>query len=196
MNARRVTRRSGPVALVALVLLGTAAAPGDGAEAPTRAIVATPAVATRAAKIDACKLLSAAEAGKVLGATVKVKPVDTSAAGPDAASMCSYQTGRVRDGFMLLVGRAKYGDAAAEVARREKEAVSDVPPGIPTPTFTDVHGLGEAAYLAKTSASLELQVLQHGVVIVITVVKKPDDASIKECERVARVVLANLAKSL
>lgn len=28
----------------------------------------------------------------------------------------------------------------------------DTPPGIPTPSFTDIKGLGDAAYLAKTSA--------------------------------------------
>lgn len=193
MNARRATRRSGPAALITFCLLGAAPPAAHAAEASTGSMAATRTLAMRAGKIDACKLISAAEAQKILGTAVKVKPVDTSAAGPDAASMCSYQTGRVRGGFMLLAGRAKYGNAAAEVTRREKEAVSDIPPGIPTPTFAGVQGLGEAAYLAKTSSSLELHVLQHGVVIVVTVVRKPDAATIKECEAVARVVLTHLA---
>lgn len=191
MMPRRAVRRSGPVALLTLALLGAVAPGPRPAEAPGTTLGA----AAGAGKIDACKLISAAAAAKVLGTAVTVKPIDTSAAGPDAASMCSYQTGHVAGGFSLLAGRVAYKDAAAEVAHRKKEAVSDVPPGIPTPTFTDVKGLGEAAYLAKTSSSLELHVLQHGAVIVITVVRKPDDATTKECERLARVALAHLPGS-
>lgn len=131
-------------------------------------------------KIDACKLVSAAEAGRILGVDVTVKPIDTSAAAPDAASLCSYQTGKVGGGFMLLAGRVHYTDAAAEVASRKKEELSGVP------------GLGEAAYLAKTPESLELHVLDHGAVIVVTVSRKPDDATVAQTEQVARAALGNL----
>lgn len=143
-------------------------------------------------KIDACKLVSAAEAGRILGVDVTVKPIDTSAAAPDAASLCSYQTGKVGGGFMLLAGRVHYTDAAAEVASRKKEELSGVPADIPKPEFTDVPGLGEAAYLAKTPESLELHVLDHGAVIVVTVSRKPDDATVAQTEQVARAALGNL----
>ena len=146
-------------------------------------------------KIDACKLVSAAEAGQILGVDVTVKPIDTSAAGPDAASLCSYQTGRVGGGFMLLAGRVKYSDAAAEVASRKKKALEDVSAGIPKPEFADVDGLGEAAYLSKIPQSFQLHVLDHGVVIVVTMNREPDDAAVTRSQQVARVALGNLERA-
>lgn len=148
--------------------------------------------AVEARQIDACDLVSAAEAQEVLGTEVTTKPTDTSAAGPDAASMCSYQTGQVGGGFMLLAGRVRYDDASAEVANRKKEEVSDVPEGIPTPTFTDVSDLGEAAYLAETPQSLELHVLDHGAAIVLTMTRKPDAAAESLAERLAHFAVRRL----
>jgi hypothetical protein len=143
-------------------------------------------------RINACELVSVGEAQEALGAEVTTKPIDTSAAGPEAASMCSYQTGHVGGGFMLLAGRLQYDDAAAEAANREKEAVSNLPPGIPTPTFKDVSGLGEAAYLAETPESLELHVLDHGSVIVLTMNRKPDGAAESLAERLAGFAIRRL----
>lgn len=145
------------------------------------------------ATIDACTLVSAGEATKVLGVEVTIKPVDTSGAGPDAASICHYQTNQVGGGFTLLAGRVQYTDPAAEMADRKKAEVSDLPPGIPTPTFSDVTGLGESAYLAETPESVELHVLDHGVVIVVTLVGKPDAAAEDLAERLGRVAVQNLA---
>jgi len=195
VNARRGTRYARPAALCALVLLCAATPACPAGEATARAGSSLVESGVGTGKIEACKLISATAAGKILGTTVTVKPVETSAAGSDAASMCSYQTGQVRGGFMLLAGRVKYSDAATEVAARKKEAVSDLPPGIPTPTFTDVHGLGEAAYLEKTPASVELHVLQHGVVVVITFVRKADQTVVRQCEQLARIALGNVAGS-
>lgn len=180
--ARRRPRSAGlPVAIgLALVAVGSIPA-GAAASAP--------------GKIDACKLLTAAEAGKIFGTSVTVKPIDTSAAGPDAASMCDYGTGEIGGGFMLLAGRDAYTDAKSEVANREKEAVSDLPPGIPTPTFEGVDGLGEAAYLAETPESLELHVLDHGVVVVVTMNRKPDASAVKLAEAVGGVALGNLRRA-
>jgi len=149
--------------------------------------------AANGGRINACQLVSVGEAQEALGAEVTTKPIDTSAAGPEAASMCSYQTGRVGGGFMLLAGPLQYDDAAAEVANRKKEAVSDVPAGIPTPTFKDVSDLGDAAYLAETPGSLELHVLDHGAVIVLTMNRKPDGAAESLAERLARFAIRRLA---
>lgn len=196
MNAPRGTLIFPPTMLVAVAVV-CASVPWIPAhlagEAPAWSSADPVAEAADVGKLEACKLISAADAGKILGTPVTVKPIDTSAAGPDAASMCSYQTGHVGGGFSLLAGRAHYSDATAEVARRKKEAVSGIPPGIPTPTFTDVPGLGQAAYLAKTSSSLELNVLQGGAVLVVTFVGKPDEATIEKSEKLARVALAGLA---
>jgi|GEM_PF-2031879 len=184
MRSPNRKRAASPTRLLAVVVLtlGLAACASENATADQ-------------GKIDACELVSAAEAGEVLGTDVTVKPIDTSAAGPDAASMCSYQTGQIGGGFMLLAGRVPYRDAAAEVADRKKEELSGVPAGIPEPTFTDVTGLGEAAYLAETPESLELHVLDHGAVIVVTLSRKPDTAAETLAEQLARVAVGNLEKN-
>ncbi len=75
---------------------------------------------------------------------VTVKPVNTSAAGPNAASICNYGTGNLHGGFMLIARHIQYTDAAAEVTYQEKTAITDIPPGMGKPTFADVKGLGEA----------------------------------------------------
>jgi len=93
---------------------------------------------------------------------------------------------------MLIAARVRYSDAATEVARREKEALSDTPPGIPTPRFTNIKGLGDAAYLAKTSAYFQLHVLAHGSVIVINRNVTASAKSVEQTEQLARVALTRL----
>ena len=146
-------------------------------------------------KLDACRLVSAAEAGEILGVDVTVKPNDTSAAGPDAASLCSYQTGRIGGGFMLLAARVRYADAAAEVASRKQAALEDVPEGMTKPEFSDIEGLGEAAYVSRTPESFQLHVLDHGVVIVVNMNRAPDDAAVTLSRRIARVALENVERA-
>ena len=86
----------------------------------------------------------------------------------------------------------KHANAATEVARREKEALSDTPPGIPMPSFTNIKGLGDAAYLAKTSAYFQLHVLAHGAVIVINRNVTASAKSVEQAEQLARVALKRL----
>ncbi len=142
--------------------------------------------------IDACQLISVAQASRILGTTITVHAMDTSAAGPGAGSMCRFGGSGIGDGFMLIAGRVHYTNAAAEVARREKEALSDTPPGIPTPSFTDIKGLGDAAYLAKTSAYFQLHVLAHGAAIVINRNVTASAKSVEQTEQLARVALKRL----
>jgi IMP dehydrogenase/GMP reductase len=142
--------------------------------------------------IDACQLISAAQASRILGTNITVHPMDTSAAGPGAGAMCRYGGSGIGGGFMLIAGRVHYTNAATEVARREKQALSDTPPGIPTPSFTDIKGLGDAAYLAKTSAYFQLNVLAHGTVIVINRNMAASAKSVEQAKQLARVALTRL----
>ncbi len=143
-------------------------------------------------KIDACKLVSATAAGRVLGTRVTVKAVDTSAAGSGAASICNYNTGSLHGGFMLLAGRIHYTDAAAEVAYQKQTATLDVPPGMAKPSFADVKGLGEAAYLLKARGSFQLHVLAHGTAIVISMLHDASPKALVQSKRLARIALGNL----
>lgn len=142
--------------------------------------------------IDACQLISIAQAGKILGTKITAHPVNTSAAGPGTASMCSFAGTGIGSGFMLIAGRIHYTSAAQEVARREKEALSDTPPGLPRPSFATVKGLGDAAYLAKTSAYFQLHVLANGKVIVVNRNTTANTKTVREAEEIARAVLAHL----
>lgn len=150
------------------------------------------AIRSDAANPDACTLIPAAAASKVLGTKVAAHAMDTSLAGPNAASMCRYSTGRIGGGFMLLAGRVHYTDAAREVAERKKEALSDAPAGTRKPTFRDVKGLGEAAYLAESSGYFQLHVLQRGTVVVVNMNRGADSRAVAQAEKLARVALGNL----
>jgi len=144
------------------------------------------------ANIDACQLISAAQASRILGTTITVHAMDTSAAGPGAGSMCRFGGSGIGGGFMLIAARVHYTNAATEVTRREKDALSDTPPGLPTPRFTDIKGLGDAAYLAKTSAYFQLHVLAHGAVIVINRNVTASAKSVEQAKQLARVALKRL----
>ncbi len=143
-------------------------------------------------RIDACTLVSATAAGRILGTRVTVKAVDTSAAGPGAASICDYDTGSLHGGFMLIAGRIHYTNAAAEVAYQKKTAAGDVPPGMAKPTFTDVKGLGEAAYLLKAAGSFQLHVLAHGAGVVISMLQDASPKTLAQSKKLARIALGNL----
>ena len=106
--------------------------------------------------------------------------------------MCLYSTGHVGGGFMLLAGRAHYSDATQEVLRRKKEAQTDLPPGIDRPSFSDVDGLGQAAYLSKTPGAFQLDVLDHGIVFVVSMNRDATPAAVARSQKIARVVLAHL----
>ena len=155
-------------------------------------VLAVTACFASGSKIDACKLVSATEASRVFGTRVTVKAVDTSAAGSGAASICNYNTGSLHGGFMLLAGRIHYTDAAAEVAYQKQAATLDIPPGMAKPSFTDVNGLGEAAYLLKTQGSFQLHVLAHGTAIVISMIHDANAKSVSQARALAAIALQHL----
>ena len=149
-------------------------------------------VTSQAANIDACHLISADEASKIIGTQLTVHAMDTSAAGPNAGSMCSYAGKKYSSDFMLIAGHVDYTDVAKEVASRKKEMLSDIPPGLPVPSFTDVKGLGDAAYLSKTSSYFQLHVLKHGNVIVINRNTAANAQAVEQVKQIARTALMRL----
>jgi hypothetical protein len=148
--------------------------------------------ASAGGKIDACKLISAEQAGKILGTTITIRAIDTSAAGPNAASMCNYAGPGIGGGFMLIAAHIGYSDAAAEVASQKKQESSDVPPTLPKPSFSDVQGLGDAAYLYKTPGSFQLHVLAHGAAIVVNRNVNASTKAVDQAKQIAKAALANL----
>lgn len=140
----------------------------------------------------ACELIPAATASKILGKKVTAHAINSLLAGPDAASMCNYSTGKISGGFMLLAGRVHYTNAAQEIAVRKKEALSDTPPGMGKPVFMDVKGLGEAAYVVKMPGYFQLHVLDHGAAVVINMNHAADSTSIKHAKQLAQVALQHL----
>lgn len=146
----------------------------------------------QAAGLGACKLISADQASKILGRKVSAHAMDTSASRRNAGSMCRYAGKGIGSGFMLIAGHVDYTDAVKEVARRQREALSDVPPGLPKPSFTRVAGLGDAAYLAEASGYFQLHVLAHGSVIVINRNMAAGAKAVEQAKEIARAALARL----
>lgn len=142
--------------------------------------------------VDACHLISASQAGNILGTNITARPINTSAAGPGAASMCNFSGSGIGQGFMLMAGHVKYANAASEVKRREQQAVADIPPGIPKPRFKNISNLGDAAYLATTPTTFQLHVLDHGNVIVINRNVAAGTKAVTQAQQIARVVLKQL----
>jgi hypothetical protein len=146
----------------------------------------------RSGKIDACKLISASQASHILGSKIKARTIDTSAAGPNAASMCGYSSKHINNGFMLIAGHIKYANAANEVKAQQKLAASHTPPGITKPSFASVKGIGDAAYLYKTPGAFQLHVLAHGNSIVINRNVAANTKLISQAKQLARIALKQL----
>ena len=145
-----------------------------------------------AAGLDACRLISPARAGRILGTTITLHPVDTSAAGEDAGSMCRYAGKKPGSGFTLIAARIRYGDAADEVARQQNAARANLPPGFPKPSFSNISGLGEAAYLSISSGYFQLHVLSGGNSIVINRNADANAKSVAQARQIAQAVLERI----
>lgn len=146
----------------------------------------------QAAGIDACKLISADEAGNIMGITLTAHSMQAYGSGPIGSSMCRYSGAGIGSGFMLIAGPVNYADPAKEVARQEKEMLSGTPPGLPKPSFVPVKGLGSAAYLAKATGYFQLHVLAHGSAVVINRNAAATSKAVSQAKQIARVVLKRL----
>jgi len=144
-------------------------------------------------QLNACSLISAAQASHVIGTTVTARAVDTSAAGPDAASMCHYSTGKVRSGFMLLAAHLKVADLTGEMASEKKRISTEMAKMLKiTPKISDVTALGDGAFLVESSVSLQLHVFAHGNKLVLTRNGQATKKVIDETKQLARTALNHL----
>ena len=137
---------------------------------------------------DACTLIPNTTAGKILGATVTIKPIKTYGA---PVSHCMYSTAH-SGSFSLLIGRVHYKNAATELARQKQTAAAGWPPGMAKPTFTDIKGLGEAATLLKGQGFFQLHVLAHDIAVVINMNRHATAANITQAKQLANVALQHL----
>lgn len=138
--------------------------------------------------IDACKLISAADASRILGVKLKVKKVGNS----DISSMCNYSGGGLHGGFMLIAARLHYKSAKQEVTRQEKAVGSSTPPGLPKPHVEPVSGLGEGAFIYEMGGTFQLHVLSHGASIVIGRNTPRNPTTLSQAEKLARLALKKL----
>ena len=145
------------------------------------------------AQIDACSLLSAQEAGAVLGVPMTQKAVDTSAAGPDAATMCHFSSTSSRQGYMLLASWLKVSDLAQEVESQKNEIRKDMQEHINvTPKIEDVSGLGDAAFLVEMTGDVQLHAFAKGAVIVVSRNVDATPENVAQLEKFARAALGHL----
>ncbi len=106
--------------------------------------------------------------------------------------MCHFKGPGINGGFMLQAGRVHYKNAAKEVAEQEEGMVKSTPPGLPVPSFTSIEGLGDAAYLAKTSAYFQLHVLAHGSAVVINRNVVASAKAVEQAKQLAQAAITRL----
>jgi hypothetical protein len=144
-------------------------------------------------QIDACSLLSAEQAGAALGVSMTQKAVDTSTAGPDAATMCHYSSPSFSQGYMLLASWLKVSDLAKEVDSQKTEIRQDFQKHINvTPKIVDVSDLGDAAFLVEMDGDLQLHAFAKGAVIVVDRNVNATPENIAQVEKFARAALSHL----
>jgi hypothetical protein len=146
-----------------------------------------------AAQPDACTLIAPARASHILGAAITVHKVDTSIAGPNAASMCRYASGHMGSSFMLLAAHLKVPNLAHEIASEKKRIRDESVKMIKiTPKISDVNGLGDAAFLVDSGGFLQLHVFAHGNKIVVNRTTRATKKVIAETKELARAALDGL----
>jgi hypothetical protein len=156
---------------------------------------ASQSAATEAAgsQIDACSLLSADQAGAVLGASVTRKPIDTSAAGPGASTMCHYASAGSPQGYLLQASWLKVSDLAKEVDSQKAEISKDFQQHLNvTPKIVDVNGMGDAAFLVEMDGALQLHAFAKGAVIVASRNVSATPENLAQLEKFSRAALSHL----
>lgn len=157
--------------------------------------LAAPIPGKAAGQPDACKLVDPASAAKLMGGSVTAKPIDTNAAGPDAASMCFYSAGNPAAGFMLLAAHLHPANLATEIARQKREVTaSSAPPGtnMAKPKITDVAGIGKAAFLVAMPGFLQVHAFASGAVIVVNQNRNATPDAISQAKAFARLAMKGL----
>lgn len=189
----RLTLRPNVLCAIAAILLLSVAPACQSAGSKPAGSEAAASQNAAGSRIDACSLLSAQQAGAVLGVSVTRKPVDTSAAGPGAASMCNYSSASLPQSYMLLASRLKVSDLAKEVASQKAEISKDMQQNIHmTPKFADVKDVGDAAFLVEFAGTMQLHAFAKQAVIVVNRNVNATPENVAQLENFARAAVAHL----
>jgi hypothetical protein len=192
-NAIRLTLRPNVLCAIAASLLLAAAPACQSSGSKSAGSESAGSQKAAASQIDACSLLSAQQAGAVVGVSMSQKPVDTSAVGPDAATMCSYSSTSLPQGYMLLAGWLKVSDLAKEVDSQKAEIRQSFQQHLNvTPKIVDVKDLGDAAFLVSMDGALQLHAFAKGAVIVVNRNVSATPENIAQLEKFTRAALNNL----
>lgn len=144
-------------------------------------------------QLNACSLIGVAQASHITGSTITARAVNTSAAGPGAASMCHYSTGQVRGSFMLQVAHLKVADVAREMASEKRRISTEMMKMLKmTPKISDVSGLGDGAFLVDSNGSLQLHIFANGNKLVLTRNGRATKKAIDEIKQLAQLALSRL----
>lgn len=144
--------------------------------------------------LDACALIGAARAGVLLGTAVSTRVVGPTATTPTDPSRCHYSTGSLHGGFLLNVKRIHYSDAKAEVRAQMRAAGKDAASFGANETAQLCDGPGEAAWLLTMADATQLNVLDHGVWLVINI-DQPDAPAIrKRLRKLAQAAIDHLPR--
>ena len=144
--------------------------------------------------LDACTLIGAARAGTLLGTSVTTRAVGPTATTTTDPSRCHYSTGALHGGFLLNVKRIEYSDAKAEARAQMRAAGKDAASfgGSETAQLSD--GLGESAWLLTMADATQLNVLDHGVWLVINI-DQPDAPAIRaRLRKLAQAAIEHLPR--
>jgi len=192
-DAIRLTLRPNVLCAIAASLLLAAAPACQTSGSKTAGSQAAGGEKAAGSQIDACSLLSAQQAGAVIGASATRKPVDTSAAGPDAATMCHYSSPSFPQGYLLLASWLKVSDVAKEVDSQKTEIRQDMQQHLNvTPKIVDVKDMGNAAFLVEMDGALQLHAFAKGAVIVVSRNVSATAENVAQLEAFARAALSHL----
>ena len=189
----RLTLRPNVLCAIAACLLLAAAVACQTSGSKSAGSEAAGSAKAAGSQIDACSLLSAEQAGAVLGVSITRKPVDTSAAGPDAATMCHYSSTSFPQGYMLLASWLKVSDLAKEVESQKSEIRQDMQQHLNvTPKIVGVKDMGDAAFLVEMDGALQLHAFAKGAVIVASRNVNATAENVAQLETFARAALSHL----
>lgn len=139
-------------------------------------------------QLNACALIPVDAIANIFHFVVTTKLGYPSPAAKSRISMCEYLSGENAGAFRLLVKLGAYTNAKQQVSKIKAELTS----GGTEPTFEDVNGLGDAAFVSQSPDLFTLHVLDHGDYITISTSNPAISAEVAQVEELARVALAHL----
>jgi hypothetical protein len=161
-----------PIAvIIAVPLLAILAGCSTGSPSPSSTPSATPSATAKATTLDPCKLVTAAEASQLSGASFGAGVEETTGSN-GTGKRCTYGS-QTKNVFFVQLGVATSADdAQAQWATEEAEADADLASEFPAElnvkfTKTDLTGLGDSAAVGTGSGTIEGQTISGGVIYLL-----------------------------